>query len=98
MQRLVPFDSCSSLSEMQSKHAVSSTCQAALTSVNGTMRCPGTRAPGGPSSSPLKCRVTRWRVKVRPQEFGGCPFVAGTRRVAPLQHRQYGEEEGYIEA
>ena len=29
-------------------------------------------------------RVTRWRVRVRPPEIGGYPFVAGTRRVAPV--------------
>ena len=45
---------------------------------------PGTPAPGGPSSGPLKSRVARWRVRVRPPEFGGYPLVAGTRRLAPL--------------
>ena len=82
MKRLVPFDACNSLSEMQSKYALSSTCQARLTTVNGTIRC--SRVPGGPGSGPLKSRVTRWRVRVRPPEFGGCPFVAGPRRVALL--------------
>ena len=48
----------------------------------------GTRLPGGPGSGPLKSRVTRWRVRVRPPEFGGYPFAAGTgtRRVAPRYH------------
>ena len=82
MQRLVPLYACSSFSEMQSKCALSSTCEARLTTVNRTIYCPGTRAPGGPGSSPLKSRVTRWLVRVRPPEFGGYPFVAGTRRVA----------------
>ena len=81
MQRQVPFDACSSLNEIQSKYALSSTCQARL-SVNGTICCPGTRVPGGPGSGPLKSRVTQWRVRVRPPEFGGYPFVAGTLRVA----------------
>ena len=79
-----PFDACSCLREMQSKYALSSTCQARLTTVNGTIRC--SRVPGGPGSGPLKSRVTRWRVRVRPPEFGGYPFVAGTRRVAPLTY------------
>ena len=80
MHRLVPFDSCSCLREIQSKYAISSICQARLTTVNGT------RVPGGPGSGPLKSGVTRWRVRVQPPEFGGYPFVAGTRRVAPLHY------------
>ena len=43
MQRLVLFDACSSLCQMQSKYALSSTCQARLTTVNGTVCCSGTR-------------------------------------------------------
>ena len=58
--KMVPFDACSSLSEMQSKYALSSTCQACLTTANGTIRCPGTRwtrfrspeKPGYPVASP----------------------------------------------
>ena len=84
LQRLVPFDTCISLRQMQSKYALASTCQARLTNVNGTIYCPGTRAPGGPGSGPLKSRVTRWQVRVRSPKFGGYPFVAGTRWVAPL--------------
>ena len=32
---------------------------------------------------------TRWRVRVRPPQFDGYPFVAGTRRAAPLLYCKY---------
>ena len=84
MRRLVPFDDCSSLRQMQSKYALSSTRQVHMTTVNGTICWPSTRVPGGPGSGPLNSRATRWRVRVRPPDFGGYPFVASTRRVVPL--------------
>ena len=89
MQWLVPFDACSSLSEMQSKYALSSTCQARLTTVNGTTCCPGgypgtrwTRfqspeTPGYPVTSPSPTSRI-WRVPVR----GGYP-AGGTPSVNP---------------
>ena len=57
---------------MQSKYAVAPTRQARLTAVNGTICCPG----------------PRWRVRLRPPDFGGYPFVARTRRAAPPQEYQ----------
>ena len=48
MLRRVPFDASSSLNEMQSKYALSSACQAHLTTVSGTICCPGTRVPEYP--------------------------------------------------
>ena len=73
---------------MRWKYALSSTRQARLTTVNGTVCCPGTRVPAGhgsgSGSGSLSSRVTRWRVRVRPPELGGYPFVAGTGRVALL--------------
>ena len=66
-----PFDACSCLREMQSKYALSYTCQARLTTVNGTISCPGTRVRGEPGFGPLKSRVTRWRVQVQPQNLAG---------------------------
>ena len=47
---------------------------------------PGTRVLGGPGSGLLTSRVTRWRVRVRPPEFGGYPLVASTRRMVPLMY------------
>ena len=64
MQRLVPFDACSSLSEMQSKHALSSTCQARLTTVYGTICF---RVPEYPS--------TRW-TRLRSPEKPGYPVAS----------------------
>ena len=91
MQRLVPFDSCSSLSEMQSKYALSSTCQACLTTANGTIRCPGTRwtrfrspeKPGYPVASPSPNPII-WRVPVRGgYTAGGTPSHDASARNKP---------------
>ena len=76
MLRLVLFVVCSFLSEMQSKYALSSTCQVRLTTVNGTICCPGTRwtrfrspkKPIYPLASPIPTSRI-WRVPVR----GGYP-------------------------
>ena len=61
---------CSCLHQMQSKFALSSTCQARATTINGTICCSGTRVPVGPGSGTLKSRVTWWRVRARPPESG----------------------------
>ena len=75
MQRLVPFDADSSLSEVQSKNHLSCTCQARLTTVNGTISC---QVPGCPGT-----RWTRFRSSNKPgypvlsPKFGGVPVRGG---------------------
>ena len=73
---------------MQSKSAPSSNCQARLTTVNGIIRCPGTRVLGEHGCDALKSRVIGWRVRIRPAELSGQPLVPGTYRMAPLDRTQ----------
>ena len=86
--KLVPFDPCGSLPNAIELRPIIHLSGP----LDGRKRdhtlsgYPGTRWTG---SGPLKIWVTGWRVRARPPEFGGYPFVAGTRRVSPLPWRVF---------
>lgn len=80
LQCQIPCDAYTSISDRSSKCALASTCQAHSRTAYGMVYSPGTRVTGGPG---LNNRATQSRVRVRPPDFGGYPFVAGNPRVAP---------------